>query len=186
MKRIFQPVFIVFILSALVSVQQLAAQEVSNSAENRNQLTAGVGFIGLLYIDEFWQDPLFERKAFVPIFMQYDRQLWERLSIGAYFGLEHEMQSGTAKDFDGPTTSIVTGLLADFHVVRFSKRKFFDPYIGLSFFYYDTSGDTYGLYKTVVPGLRIGFNMKVYRNLKIRLNVGGGAAIIETGLVYTY
>ncbi|MFT6036904.1 MAG: hypothetical protein ACI9XJ_002492 [Marivirga sp.] len=182
MKVTVQRILLVFVLSYLFTLQQLKAQEVTNSVENRNQLTSGIGFIGLLYLDEFMQETLFKRKAFPPIFIQYDRQLWERLSVGCYIGLEHEMQSGTPKDFDGPTTSVVYGLVTDFHIVRFSKRNFIDPYIGISFFYYDCSG----LDKTVVPGLRIGFNMKAYRNLKIRLNVGAGAALIETGIVFNY
>lgn len=180
--KVFCQLLLTLALFSTLAVEKLSAQAVSQKKDNRNQLTVGVGFLGLLYLDEFRQETQFTRKALPPVFAQYDRQLWRRLSIGAYFGLEHEMQSGTFKDFDGPTTSLVSGLLTDFHFVRLSNRKFFDPYIGLSFFYYDSSG----LEKTVLPGLRIGCNFQVYSGLKVRLNTGVGAALIETGLTYNF
>lgn len=182
MRRSFYFILIVSAFITLIRFQPLQAQAMTESIENRNQLTAGVGFLGLLYLDEFRQETLFTRKALPPIFVQYDRQLWQRFSVGVYFGMEYEMQSGTIKDFDGPTTSIVSGLLADYHFIRLIKRKYFDPYIGLSFYYYDSSG----LDNTVLPGLRLGCNIKVYKNFRIRLNTGAGASLIESGIVFNY
>ena len=138
------------------------------------------GYPGILYLDELTQPARFEREAFPPLAAQIDYAIFPRISASLYFGYEYEKVSGTLTNFPGPTKSLVTGVGLAYHLIRNYNLNWFDPYAGLTFYYYDTNY----IPKGFSPAFRIGANFFIYKNLGANLNVGVGAALVEAGLIY--
>ncbi len=158
----------------------LKAQE-NDSFEKVSFIKAGSGFIGLLYLDELASGDQFGREALPPVSASFEWRFKPRLSLGYYFGYEYEKLSGTTVGFEGPNHSIVTGVNMNFHFLRYQNLNWFDPYIGLSLYYYSFELLTRNGFS---PAYRIGSNFYINEKWGANLNIGVGAALIEFSVMY--
>ena len=172
MKSNFITIFLVLYMILSVNGQDLQNEKFIL----RNSFELGVGIIGLLSLDELRIEQYFDRRAWVPLNLQYQRKIKQHLIIGYYVGYEYEEQSGTFSDFQGPNHSIVTGPTLDVSLFKFSRKTWFNPYIGFSYFFYRTSTILEGFF----PGFRVGFNITILNNLSLEFNAGVGAALLES------
>lgn len=159
----------------------LNAQDFNVEKENFFQAKLTTGYPGLLQVDELLDVYQFDRKAVVPLGVSLDYQVLKRFSVGAYFGYEYEAQSGTTINFEGPTHSFVYGFTTDFHLLKRDRFIRFDPYLGMSLFYYSISTS-----RKVQPAYRVGANIFIKRNLGLNVNVGVGVALAEAGIIYRW
>lgn len=159
---------------------ELFAQSTAPDFKYKMLFKISSGYPGILYLDEMTQPARFERKAIVPLSAQIDYAFLPRISASFYFGYEYEKVSGTLTDFPGPTKSLVTGLGVEYHFIRNQSLRWFDPYGGITFYYYDTRF----IPKGISPAFRIGANFFIYKKLGANINVGVGAALVEAGIIY--
>ncbi|MBK6266106.1 hypothetical protein JKA74_13765 [Marivirga sp. S37H4] len=178
MKRI--TTTLLLLLTMLIAQLELSGQSIVPDAKYKVLFKLSSGYPGLLSLDELRQPNRFERQAIVPLSAQIDHHIFPRISATFYFGYEYEKVSGTLTDFPCPTKSMVTGLGLEFHLIRNHNLRWFDPYGGITFYYYDTPL----LAKEIFPAFRAGANFFIYKNFGTNINVGVGAALIEAGFIY--
>ncbi|WMN07013.1 hypothetical protein QYS48_27490 [Marivirga arenosa] len=158
-----------------------AQSETSNLLRPKASIQIGSGFPGILLIDELTTDKRFDRIAIPLISLSFNYKLNSRLSSGIYFGIEHEKQSGTIINFEGPTISTVSGIYLNYHLKRKRNLSLFDPYVGLSVFYYSLEKV---ISSPIIPSLRIGFNFFGKNKIFGNLNIGTGVALGEFSIGY--
>jgi len=171
----------ILLIALLTTQSELIAQETTPDSKYKWLFKISTGYPGLLNLDERFMDKQFERKAILPISVQIDYAFYPRFSASFYFGYEYEKISGTSLNFPGPNESLATGLGLDFHFIRNHNIKWFDPYGGMSFYYYNT--ENY-IPKGITPALRLGANFFIHKSFGANINVGLGAALFEAGLIY--
>jgi hypothetical protein len=171
----------ILLIALLTTQSELLAQETTPDSKYKMLFKISSGYPGLLQIDEIYFPARFEREAIVPLSVQVDYSFYPRFSATFYFGYEYEKISGTTIHFPGPTSSLVTGFGLEFHFIRNQNIQWFDPYAGMTFYYYypNTFVPT-----GISPALRLGANFFIYKNFGVNINAGPGAAIFEAGFIY--
>jgi hypothetical protein len=170
------------LLVLIIAQMELVAQEFTQDSKHKLLFKISSGYPGLLQLDELTQPALFNRKAIVPLSTELCYNIFPHISVNFYFGYEYEKISGTLTDFPGPTKSIVTGFGFQVHLLKNFKLSWFDPYTGITLYYYDTTI----LEKSILPSYRVGANLFIYKNFGANINVGVGAALVEAGLIYGF
>ncbi len=173
-------IILLLLIAILTAQTDLSAQSSVPDFKYKLLFKISSGYPGLLYLDELKQPKRFEREAIIPLSAEIAYAFSYSLSATFYFGYEYEKVSGTLTDFPGPTKSMVTGLGLQYHLIRNYNVRWFDPYGGLSFYYYDTPL----LLKKISASFRVGANFFIFKNFGANINVGVGAALIEAGLIY--
>ncbi len=171
------------IIIAFLGVMSFSKAQEKKAFEHVSLIKVGSGFIGLLYLDELASGDQFGREALPPVSASFEWRFKPRLSLGYYFGYEYEKLSGTTVGFEGPNHSIVTGVNMNFHILRYQNLKWFDPYLGLSFYYYSFELLTRNGFS---PAYRIGSNFYINEKWGANMNIGVGAALLELNMLYKF